>query len=191
MAVISKYFRPESKAQADEKAHHTNRVYVSILKKPATQLSALGLGFETASMRRQSVTNILFKWLVLTASIMITSYIIDGIHVDNVSSAFLAAAVLGILNVFLRPIAIILTLPVNILSLGLFTFAINALMLIITSATISGFEVKGFWAAVIGSFIISIISWVMNSLVKKKVTIKVENDPGFIDLKDKGNNKWE
>jgi len=61
----------------------------------------------------------------------------------------------------------------------------------ITSTTISGFEVKGFWAAVIGSFIISIISWVINTLVRKKVTVKVENDREFIDLKNKGNDKWE
>jgi len=122
---------------------------------------------------------------------MITSYLIDGIQVADISSAFLAAAVLGILNLFLRPIAIILTLPVNILSLGLFTFAINALMLIITSATISGFEVKGFWAAVIGSFFISIISWVINTLTRKKVKIKIEKDPEVIDLNNKGDDKWE
>ncbi len=142
-------------------------------------------------MKSLGVVNILFKWLILTSSIMVTSYLVDGIKVADISSAFLAAAVLGILNVFLRPIAIILTLPVNILSFGLFTFAINALMLIITSETISGFEVKGFWAAVIGSFIISIISWVINTLIRKKVTIKNEKDPEFIDLKNKGNGKWE
>ncbi len=142
-------------------------------------------------MKSLGVVNILFKWLILTSSIMVTSYLVDGIKVADISSAFLAAAVLGILNVFLRPIAIILTLPVNILSFGLFTFAINALMLIITSETISGFEVKGFWAAVIGSFIISIISWVINTLVRKKVIIKNEKDPEFIDLKNKGNGKWE
>ena len=135
--------------------------------------------------------NILFKWLILTSSIMVTSYLVDGIRVADISSAFLAAAVLGILNLFLRPVAIILTLPVNILSLGLFTFAINALMLMITSKTISGFEVKGFWAAVIGSFIISIISWFINTLVTKKVIIKNETDKEFIDLKNKGNGKWE
>jgi len=142
-------------------------------------------------MKSLGVVNILFKWLALTASIMTTSYLVDGIQIADISSAFLAAAVLGILNLFLRPIAIILTLPLNILSFGLFTFAINALMLMITSKTISGFEVKGFWAAVIGSLIISIISWVINTLVRKKVTIKVESDQEFIDLKNKGNDKWE
>jgi putative membrane protein len=137
------------------------------------------------------VIHILFKWLVLTASIMITAYLVEGIHVANISSAFLAAAVLGILNLFLRPVAIILTLPVNILSLGLFTFVINALMLMITSEAISGFEVKGFWAAVIGSLIISFISWVINTIAAKKVTVKVEKDSEFIDLKNKGDGKWE
>lgn len=134
------------------------------------------------------------KWLALTASIMITSYLIDGISVAGISSAFLAAAVLGILNVFLRPIALILTLPVNILSLGLFTFVINALMLIITSKLIPGFNVDGFWAAVIGSLLISIVSWVINMFTSEKVSVKnVKNNlnSGYIDLEDKGNGKWE
>jgi putative membrane protein len=119
------------------------------------------------------------------------SYIIDGIRVADISTAFIAAAVLGILNLFLRPIAIILTLPVNIMSLGLFTFVINALMLLITSKAITGFEVMGFWAAVIGSFIISVISWAINALVAPKAAIKVEKNSEFIDLKNKGNGKWE
>lgn len=142
-------------------------------------------------MKSLGVINILFKWLILTSSIMITSYLIDGIRIADISSAFLAAAVLGVLNLFLRPIAIILTLPLNILSLGLFTFAINALMLIITSETISGFEVDGFWAAVIGAFVISVISWMINTLVRKKVIIKNEADTEFIDLKNRGNDRWE
>ncbi len=119
------------------------------------------------------------------------SYIIDGIRVADISTAFIAAAVLGILNLFLRPIAIILTLPVNIMSLGLFTFVINALMLLITSKVITGFEVMGFWAAVIGSFIISVISWAINAIVAPKATVKVEKKSEFIDLKNKGNGKWE
>jgi putative membrane protein len=119
------------------------------------------------------------------------SYIIDGIRVAGISSAFLAAAVLGILNLVLRPVAIILTLPVNILSLGLFTFVINALMLLLTSKVITGFEVMGFWAAVIGSLIISVISWAINSLAAPKAAIKVKQDSGYIDLKNKGDDKWE
>ena len=115
---------------------------------------------------------ITIKWLALTASIMVTSYLIDGISVDGISSALLAAAVLGILNVFLRPIALILTLPVNILSLGLFTFVINAFMLIITSRLIPGFNVNGFWAAIFGSLLISIVSWAINIFAAEKVSLK-------------------
>lgn len=137
---------------------------------------------------------IAIKWLALTAAIMITSYLIDGIRVDGISSAFLAAAVLGILNVFLRPIALILTLPVNILSLGLFTFVINAFMLIITSRLIPGFNVNGFWAAVFGSLIISVVSWAINIFAAEKVSVKnvkSNSNPEYIDLENKGDGKWE
>jgi len=137
---------------------------------------------------------IIIKWLTLTAAIMLTSYLIDGISVDGIPSAFLAAAVLGILNVFLRPIALILTLPVNIISIGLFTFVINAFMLIITSELIPGFNVKGFWTAIIGSFLISIVSWVINMFASEKLPVKTaksNDNPDFIDLKNKGNDKWE
>ena len=137
---------------------------------------------------------ITIKWLALTAAIMVTSYLIDGISVDSISSAFLAAAVLGILNVLLRPIALILTLPVNILSLGLFTFVINAFMLIITSRLIPGFNVNGFWAAIIGSLLISIVSWTINIFAAEKVSlknVKSNINPEYIDLENKGNDKWE
>jgi len=137
---------------------------------------------------------ITIKWLALTASIIVTAYFIDGIRVDGLSSAFLAAAVLGILNVFLRPIALILTLPVNILSLGLFTFIINAFMLIITSRLIPGFNVNGFWTAILGSLLISIISWAINTFASEKVsvkTVKSNINPDYIDLENKGDDKWE
>ncbi len=142
--------------------------------------------------------NIIIKWIVLTVAIIITSYLSIGIKVDSLSTAFFAAAVLGILNVFLRPIALILTLPFNIISFGLFTFVINAFMLVITSKLINGFYVKGFFAAIIGSLFISFVSWLIslftgeNILIKtKKNNIKDNSHSEFIDLKDKGNGKWE
>lgn len=144
--------------------------------------------------RNESMIRITIKWIALTAAIMVTSYLIDGISVDGLPSAFLAAAVLSILNVFLRPIALILTLPVNILSLGLFTFVINAFMLIITSKLISGFNVDGFWSAIFGSLLISIVSWVINMIAADKVPVKnVKNNVNteYIDLENKGNDKWE
>jgi len=128
---------------------------------------------------------IVIRWLTLTGAIIITSYLIDGIVIKGFFSAFFAAAALGVFNAFFRPIAIILTLPINILSLGLFTFIINAVMLKMASGLISGFDVNGFWAAIIGSLIISIISWALNSFISERGTVS------YIDLKHKGGNRWE
>ena len=130
---------------------------------------------------------ILIRWIILTVSIIIASYLLEGIHISSFFSAFLAAAALGILNALFRPILLILTLPINILTLGLFTFIINALMLKMASGIIPGFEVHGFWTAVIGSLIISVISWLLNSFISDRGRIeRVE----YIDLTKKGD-KWE
>ncbi len=130
---------------------------------------------------------ILIRWVILTASIIIASYLLEGIHISGFFSAFFAAAALGILNALFRPILLILTLPINVLTLGLFTFIINALMLKMASGIIPGFEVYGFWTAVIGSLIISVISWLLNSFISDRGRVeRVE----YIDLTKKGN-KWE
>ena len=114
------------------------------------------------------MTGLIIRWLALTASIMLTSYLITGIHVTGFFSAFFTAAILGILNVFLRPLLLILTLPINILTLGLFTFVINALMLKMASGVISGFEVHGFWPAVFGAIVISAVNWILNSFINEQ-----------------------
>lgn len=129
---------------------------------------------------------LLIRWLVLTLAIMIAAHLIEGIEVKSFESALFAAAVLGILNAIFRPILILLTLPINILTLGLFTFVINAILLMMTSGVIGGFEVRGFWAAVLGSLVISLISWVLNSFINEKGRVG-----WYIDLKKKNNEKWE
>ena len=113
------------------------------------------------------------RWLMLTVAIMAAAYLLPGIKVDSVFSAFFAAATLGILNALLRPLLLLLTLPLNILTLGLFTFVINALMLMMASGVIAGFHVAGFWSAVFGSLIIGVISWLLTSLV---------NDQGHMEI---------
>ncbi|MBW2605669.1 MAG: phage holin family protein [Deltaproteobacteria bacterium] len=128
---------------------------------------------------------IFLRWLILTFSIIATSYLIEGIQVSGFLSAFFAAAILGILNAFFRPILLILTLPVNILSLGLFTFVINAVVLMMVSGVISGFEVYGFWSAVFGSLLISLVSWLLTSFISERGTVQ------YIDLKNVGGNRWE
>ena len=114
---------------------------------------------------------IVLRWAILTIAIVVTSYLLDGIHVTGFFSAFLAAAMLGILNAFFRPVLLILTLPINVLSLGLFTFVINALMLKMASGVISGFVVEGFWSAIFGSLLISLVSFILNTFVGGRGTV--------------------
>lgn len=145
---------------------------------------------------------ILIRWLTTTAAIVATAYLLDNIRVSGFLSAVFAGAALGILNAFFRPIALLLTLPINILSLGLFTFIINALMLKMASGLIPGFDVYGFWTAIFGSLLISVISWLLNSFISEQGTvtsINVKHSPGMrpekddntIDLEHKGDNRWE
>ena len=126
-----------------------------------------------------------FRWLTLTGAILLASYMLDGIHVSGFFSALGAAAILGILNAFFRPIALLLTLPINVLTMGLFTFVINAVMLKMASGVIGGFEVRGFWTAVFGALIISLVSWAVNTLISESGHVDV------IDLRHKGGNRWE
>ena len=127
---------------------------------------------------------LLIRWLILTLAIIVAAYLIEGIRVDGFVSAFLTAAFLGILNAFFRPILLLLTLPINILSLGLFTFVINALMLKMASGVLASVEVEGFWSAVFGSIIISLVSWGLNSFIADSGRVEV------IDLQRRGNH-WE
>ena len=128
---------------------------------------------------------IVIRWLILTFAIIVTSYLLDGIYVSGFISAFFAAAILSMLNAFFRPILLILTLPINVLSLGFFTFVINALMLLMVSGVIPGFNVSGFWSAVFGSLLISLVSWGLTSFIGGRGTVQ------YIDLKKIGDNKWE
>jgi len=105
------------------------------------------------------------RWLILTFAILITAYLMDGIHSSGFLAAFFAAAILGMLNAFFRPVLLILTLSINVLSLGLFTFVINAMLLSLVSTIIPGFDVQGFWSAVFGSLLISIVSWILTSFI--------------------------
>jgi putative membrane protein len=108
------------------------------------------------------------RWLILTFAILITAYLMDGIQTSGFLAAFFAAAILAVLNAVLRPILLILTLPINVISLGLFTFVINAMLLSFVSALIPGFEVNGFWSAVFGSLLISIAGGVITSFIDRR-----------------------
>jgi len=133
---------------------------------------------------------LLIKWLCLTGAILFTSYVVDGIYVSGIFSALFTAAALGILNMFFRPILLILTLPVNIMTLGLFTFVINALMLKMASGLIAGFHVDGFWAAVFGSLMISLANWFLTSLIEGKRQKPKPPSDEYIDL-NRRDGRWE
>ena len=127
---------------------------------------------------------LLIRWLVLTGSVIICSFLLDGIYVSGFFSALFAAAILGILNAFFRPVALLLTLPINVLSFGLFTFVINAALLKMVSGLAPGFHVYGFWPAIAGSFLITVVSWLLNSFISQQGDIR------YIDLKHKGDDRW-
>jgi putative membrane protein len=135
---------------------------------------------------------LILRWLVLTLAIVVASYLIGGIRVEGFLSALCAAAILGLLNVFFRPVLLILTLPINILTFGLFTFVINAMMLKMASGVISGFHVHGFWPAVFGSLVISLVNWVLVSFINEQGRVQYR-DVRVIDLekKDRGGTRWE
>jgi len=116
---------------------------------------------------------LLIRWFILTLAILFAGYLVDGISVSGVWSALFAALVLGMLNALLRPLLIILTLPLTLLSLGLFTFVINAFLLMMTSGVIGGLVVDGFGAALGGALVITLASWLLTVLVSDRGQIEV------------------
>jgi len=110
---------------------------------------------------------LLIRWLIYAVAIMILTYIVPGISVKNFYSALIAALVLGLVNAVIRPLLILLTLPVNILTLGLFTLVINALMLWFVASIVKGFDVKNFVAAFLGALVLLVVGWIINAFITK------------------------
>ena len=104
--------------------------------------------------------------LVLTAiAIMVAAYMVPGLSVTGPGAALLAALILGFVNAIVRPILVLLTLPVTLLTLGLFLFVLNAVCLGLTAAVVPGFDIAGAGAALLGALVVSVVSWVLNGLV--------------------------
>jgi putative membrane protein len=111
---------------------------------------------------------LLLKWLIMATSIVISAYLIPGVYISGFFTALWVALFLGIVNVLVRPILILITLPINILTLGLFTFVINAVLVLLASSMINGFHVKGFWIAMLFSMVMSIINYLLGFLLITK-----------------------
>lgn len=109
---------------------------------------------------------ILARLIVSGLAVFVTAYILPGITVDSFITAIIVAVVLGVVNAVLKPILIIFTLPITIVTLGLFTFVINAVLVLLVAALISGFAVSSFLWALVFSLMLSIVSTFLNSLTK-------------------------
>ena len=132
---------------------------------------------------------IVTRWLVITIAILLSSKFISGIRVDSLLTALMAAGILGLINVFIRPVLIILTLPLSIITLGVVSFFINALLLELVAYIIPGFEVEGFLAAFLGALIISIVSWLANFFIVNSNTGKQKRQD-VIDMEKGDDGKW-
>jgi putative membrane protein len=107
---------------------------------------------------------ILINWFITTIAILIAAYFLPGVIVRSFGAALVTALVLGLINAFIRPILIFLTLPLTILTLGLFTFVLNALLVLLTSAVVPGFDVKNFWWALLFSLVFSFVSFLLHRI---------------------------
>ncbi len=110
---------------------------------------------------------LIIKWLLSAAALLAVTYLYSGVTVNSFGAALLAAFVIGLLNTIVRPILVILTLPVTVVTLGLFLFVINALMFWSASGVLGGFHVSGFAAALIGSLIYSLFGVVIESALER------------------------
>lgn len=110
---------------------------------------------------------IIAKWLLSAAALLAVAHLYSGVQVTSFGSALIAAFVIGLFNTVLRPILVVLTLPVTLITLGLFMFVINALMFWAAASVLDGFHVLGFMAALIGSLIYSVLGMVIESALDR------------------------
>ena len=110
---------------------------------------------------------LILKWLLSAAALLLVAYVYPGVQVQSLTAALVAAFIIGLLNTVVRPVLVLLTLPVTVVTLGLFLFVINALMFWAAASILDGFQVTGFTAALIGSLIYSVIGVVIESALER------------------------
>lgn len=111
---------------------------------------------------------LLIAWLINAVALFAVPFLLKSVQVEDAGTALIAALVLGLVNTLIRPLLVLLTLPVTLLTLGLFIFIINGLMFWAVAHLINGFNVASFWSAVGGALIYSVISWALSALILKK-----------------------
>lgn len=110
---------------------------------------------------------LILRWVINAGALLLLASYLPGITVSGWYAALITALVLGLVNALIKPVLVILTLPVNILTLGLFTFVINALLFWFVATVVKGFAVAGFWPAFWGAIVLSCVSWIVSGLLKK------------------------
>jgi putative membrane protein len=110
---------------------------------------------------------LLVVWLVNALSLIAVAYLMPGVAVSSFGTALVAALVLGLVNAVVRPVLVLLTLPVTVLTLGLFIFVLNGLLFWMVASWLEGFHVAGFWAGVFGAILFSLVSWLLSALVQR------------------------
>ncbi len=109
--------------------------------------------------------NLLLCWLINALALLALPYLVPSVQVDSFTTALVAALLLGLVNTLIRPLIVLLTLPVTVLTLGLFVFVINGLLFWFVVSFVKGFSVGGFWSAFFGAIVYALISWAASSLV--------------------------
>lgn len=105
---------------------------------------------------------LLLRWILFTLAIMFTAWLVPGIGVESFQSAMLVTVIMALINIFVRPLIVFITLPINILTLGIFTLVINALLFMLAGYLAPGFEVDGFLSAFLGSIVLSFLGLIIN-----------------------------
>jgi|SRR5690242_10988801 putative membrane protein len=108
----------------------------------------------------------LIHWLVVAVSLWVATNLVPGVRVSSTNTLLLAALVLGLINALIRPILFIITLPITILTLGLFYFVVNGLAFALAAAVVPGFTVTSFMSAVLGALVVSVVSWILGSIAR-------------------------
>ena len=108
---------------------------------------------------------ILVVWAINTLALVAVAYLMPSVSIASAGAALIAALVLGLVNTIIRPVLVLLTLPVTVLTLGLFIFVLNGLLFWAVGSLVPGFHVAGFWSAVLGAIVFSLLSWLLSSIV--------------------------
>jgi putative membrane protein len=115
----------------------------------------------------------IIRIIVYTLALLLAANLVPGIRLDSLTSALVAGLLLGLINAIVRPILVVVTFPITLLTLGLFLLVLNAFCLWVVSVFVSGFHVAGFWPAFWGALLVSVVSWILTALISDSGRVKV------------------